>query len=665
MHTIRRWSVYLKDNFTLHFALADFILLNLAFFAVNQLKRGTLQITDIYLNLLLLLYAVWIIVGSITSKFSLDQYPGHKSAILILGKAMIFHTYLLAFILVALQWYNFSRVQLFSTLGLWYLLELSAFSVFYLVIGRSITANRPRAGARATRIKNLSLTLLLNDWAIMALAFWLVNYLKRDSWTFSAEYEAMLYLAFALWIGTGFFTRKFDRRQYRNFWYAVAPVVKSFLLNVFVMAVLIFALRLFWYSRLQVFGSFALAFALEVIFYWFWFRSGLAAKGQGDVESVDEVRKVLQQEDLPQELHAIARARDREVQPVADELHRRYLSGQPLLAAFLSRNLDLPRIDREDTRVIDTRTAYNVEVLEDHSLRLFINLHLVNDFRWLNRYFLTVHRKIYNGGYLVGSVRTIATHRKAFFDKFPWPIGQLLYPMDFLLRRVFPKLPVLRDIYFLITRGRGRSLSKTEVFGRLYFCGFQIVAEEVIDDRLHFIAQRVKTPSLERNPSYGPTIRLRRIGYNGEILYIRKLRTMHPYSEFLQDYIYQNNNLAQSGKFKDDFRVTHWGQIMRRLWLDELPQLINFFRGDVNLVGVRALSEHYFSLYPKDLQELRVKFKPGLVPPYYADMPKNFEEIVASERQYLECKLKHPVTTDLRYFGRAFYNILFKKARSQ
>lgn len=48
----------------------------------------------------------------------------------------------------------------------------------------------------------------------------------------------------------------------------------------------------------------------------------------------------------------------------------------------------------------------------------------------------------------------------------------------------------------------------------------------------------------------------------------------------------------------------------------------------IDLVGVRALSEHYFNLYPPDLQELRCKFKPGLVPPFYADMPVTFEEIV-------------------------------------
>ena len=186
-----------------------------------------------------------------------------------------------------------------------------------------------------------------------------------------------------------------------------------------------------------------------------------------------------------------------------------------------------------------------------------------------------------------------------------------------------------------------------------------------IEESLYFIAQRVKHPSVEKNPSYGPTIKLKRIGLNGDILYVNKFRTMHPYSEFLQEYIYDNNKLQDNGKFKDDFRLTGWGQFMRRMWIDELPQFLNYWRGDLNLVGVRALSQHYFNLYPEDLKKFRIQFKPGLVPPYYADMPNSFEEIVQSEMEYLKEKQKHPFKTDIKYFVKAFYNIIFKQARSQ
>ena len=82
------------------------------------------------------------------------------------------------------------------------------------------------------------------------------------------------------------------------------------------------------------------------------------------------------------------------------------------------------------------------------------------------------------------------------------------------------------------------------------------------------------------------------------------------------------------------------------------------------MVGVRALSEHYFSLYPPDVQELRLKTKPGLLPPFYADMPKTFDEIVESERRYLLQKLEKPFRTDWKYFWKGVWNIVVKRARS-
>ena len=101
-----------------------------------------------------------------------------------------------------------------------------------------------------------------------------------------------------------------------------------------------------------------------------------------------------------------------------------------------------------------------------------------------------------------------------------------------------------------------------------------------------------------------------------------------------------------------------------KFWIDEIPMFINILRGDMKLVGVRPLSAHFFSLYDSDLQKLRTQVKPGLVPPFYADMPDTIDEIMISERKYLFAYEKSPILTDLKYFFLAFKNILFKGARS-
>lgn len=216
----------------------------------------------------------------------------------------------------------------------------------------------------------------------------------------------------------------------------------------------------------------------------------------------------------------------------------------------------------------------------------------------------------------------------------------------------------------MLTRGENRVLSKAEMLGRLYSCGFDVVNETEIDRQYYVIAKKIKRPYFDLEPTYGPLIKLQRIGKGGKIIKVYKFRTMHPYSEYLQEFVYAKHNLEEGGKFKNDFRVSTLGRLMRKFWIDELPMLVNFFRGDLKIVGVRPLSQHYFSLYSKELRELRIKYKPGLIPPFYVDKPKTLEEIMASELKYFDAYDKHPILTDIRYFFMAAYNIIFRKYRS-
>ncbi|MEG0517599.1 MAG: sugar transferase, partial [Bacteroidales bacterium] len=142
-------------------------------------------------------------------------------------------------------------------------------------------------------------------------------------------------------------------------------------------------------------------------------------------------------------------------------------------------------------------------------------------------------------------------------------------------------------------------------------------------------------------------------------------RTMYAYSEYIQPYIYKQLGLAKGGKISDDYRVSPLGKFLRKTWLDELPTLINWIKGDMKFVGVRPLSSHYFNLYSKELQELRTKVKPGLFPPFYADMPETLEEIQESEIRYIKSYLERPFYTDCRYFFKTFANIVFKGRRSK
>lgn len=316
------------------------------------------------------------------------------------------------------------------------------------------------------------------------------------------------------------------------------------------------------------------------------------------------------------------------------------------------------------TEFINTVEPAEIIRLEKKSPLNIVNFSRINNARRINKLFEALNYVLPEDGKLIGCVETLYYRNNKLRSGYKH-FWKLAHYFDFVLHRLTPKIPILNKLYFNLTKGKNRAISKAEALGRLISCGFEITNVKYIKGKLYFAAIKSANPKFDHNPTYGPFVKLSRIGKDGKKFNLFKLRTMHPYSEYLQSYIFEKNNLNSNGKFKEDYRITTWGKLFRKFWIDELPQFINLLRGDINLVGVRALSEHYFNLYPKDLQEQRIKHKPGLVPPYYADLPKSFEEILESERRYLDQKEKKPVETDIRYFLRAFYNIVFKHARSQ
>jgi lipopolysaccharide/colanic/teichoic acid biosynthesis glycosyltransferase len=321
-------------------------------------------------------------------------------------------------------------------------------------------------------------------------------------------------------------------------------------------------------------------------------------------------------------------------------------------------------LDKIDFEWIDTTQLEDMRPISNGMLGL-ANSHRINDVPRVNKFIEKANRSLQKGDYLLICMETKDSRRMRILNKFPRIISRPYYILDFILKRVFPKWKVTKKIYFWVTKGRNRVISLTEGLGRLVSCGFKIVEYQRIGYLTYILSQKNSDPVYDMQPTYGPLVGLKRIGKDGELFTVYKLRTMHPYSEYLQDFMFNKNNLQEGGKIKDDFRVTGWGKLFRKLWIDELPMFINFFKGQMKLVGVRPLSRHYFSLYPEDMQQLRTQVKPGLVPPFYADLPDTLPEIIESERVYLESYLEKPIRTDIKYFFKAMYNIFIKRARSK
>jgi hypothetical protein len=227
-----------------------------------------------------------------------------------------------------------------------------------------------------------------------------------------------------------------------------------------------------------------------------------------------------------------------------------------------------------------------------------------------------------------------------------------------------PKIRYVQKLYFFLTKGKYRYLTKGETLGRVVSCGFEIIEFKEIDGLLYYALMKTRKPIQDLKPSFGPLFSMNRVGKNGEIIKIYKLRTMHPFAEFLQDYVTKLNGYNETGKPANDFRVAAWGRLYRKYWLDELPQILNVLKGELNIVGVRPLSRTRFNELPEDVQIQRIKYKPGCIPPYVSLLMPDSEGNIEAERIYLSEKAKHPYLTDIKYFFLALYNILSGKIKS-
>jgi lipopolysaccharide/colanic/teichoic acid biosynthesis glycosyltransferase len=110
----------------------------------------------------------------------------------------------------------------------------------------------------------------------------------------------------------------------------------------------------------------------------------------------------------------------------------------------------------------------------------------------------------------------------------------------------------------------------------------------------------------------GVLYRQERVGLHGRHFTVLKFRTMyhgaHAHRHWLRHRDEGNGVLF---KLKRDPRVTRVGRVLRRLSLDELPQLINVLRGDMSMVGPRpALPEEVAAYSPVARRRLLVK--PGI-----------------------------------------------------
>ncbi|KFF24536.1 sugar transferase [Chryseobacterium vrystaatense] len=117
-----------------------------------------------------------------------------------------------------------------------------------------------------------------------------------------------------------------------------------------------------------------------------------------------------------------------------------------------------------------------------------------------------------------------------------------------------------------------------------------------------------------------------RLGYQGKVFKIYKVRTM-----------YDKERVADREIMKNDAEVTKIGSYLRRFKIDELPQIINVFNGDMSLVGPRPCLPRQLAEFNEDGKK-RIEVVPGLtgLSQVNGNIHLTWEERWKYDREYVE-----------------------------
>ena len=156
-----------------------------------------------------------------------------------------------------------------------------------------------------------------------------------------------------------------------------------------------------------------------------------------------------------------------------------------------------------------------------------------------------------------------------------------------------------------------------------------------------------------------------RIGKNGKPFGCLKFRTMYSDAALkLQTLLASDPRLMEEWKtyykLKFDPRITPIGKWLRKTSLDELPQFINVFKGDMSLVGPRPLTQDEVTNYLREKAPKILSLRPGLTTLWSVKGRNLFtlEERIELEEEYIH---RRSFWLDLKLICQTAYQMIFPK----
>jgi exopolysaccharide biosynthesis polyprenyl glycosylphosphotransferase len=195
--------------------------------------------------------------------------------------------------------------------------------------------------------------------------------------------------------------------------------------------------------------------------------------------------------------------------------------------------------------------------------------------------------------------------------------------------------------------------------------GWQVELKRLLDILISGIALLIFLPfflitaAAIKLASSGPVFFVQeRMGINKRRFHVYKFRTMIPDAEKRQSGLELLNELSGPVfKIKKDPRITSIGKILRKLSIDELPQLFNVLKGDMSLVGPRPLPVRDYNGFSEDWHRRRFCVRPGITCLWQVNGRSSlpFDRWMELDMEYID---KWSLWLDLKILAKTFPSVL-------
>ena len=180
---------------------------------------------------------------------------------------------------------------------------------------------------------------------------------------------------------------------------------------------------------------------------------------------------------------------------VKQNLGFEYLKEYEEVFSVLDTMLNLTSFNTRKSLIIKSDDPNTISLQQPNSYQLFVNLHILNDQNNLNDYLRNIRNTLVEGGVFVGAFHPHLYRYNRFLKKYSFWIGNIFYFFDLIWKRVFPKLPFAREIYFTFRKEKDQAISLAEGLGRLVYTGYKILDLAVVNNVVYFAAVKSEEPA--------------------------------------------------------------------------------------------------------------------------------------------------------------------------